>query len=333
MIVLQMITLSKSGVHLTLHFYYHSRKITHIKNKLGNFFNLYFFFQTIAIKIAERIRDSPYDNNESMNYLTHFYLDGEQKNNHRQFFYNFFCNKVVTLFLLLSFTLLSTGCASTTPDGDVSDPMESLNRNIYAFNEGFDRLILKPVAEGYQKLPSPVQTGTHNFFSNLDDVVIIINGVLQLKLEQFSSDILRFSVNTTYGFLGLIDMGTPMGLPKHHASFADTLGFWGVGSGAYVVIPILGPSSVRDAPSLVVDYLLHPINQVSPASASFGLSAVRTVDMRAELLKTTEMRDELALDPYSFTRDSYYQWRQNRIYDDNPPPPKAIFDDFEDFEE
>ena len=176
MIVLQMITLSKSRVHLTLHFYYHSRKIAHIKNKLGKFFNLYFFFQTIAIKIAERIRDFPWITTNFMNYLTHFYPNGEQKNNHQQFFCNFFCNKVITLFLLLSIALLSTGCASTTADGDVSDPMESLNRKIYAFNEGFDRMILKPAAEGYQKLPSPVQTGTHNFFSNLDDVVIIING-------------------------------------------------------------------------------------------------------------------------------------------------------------
>lgn len=267
-----------------------------------------------------------------MNYLTHFYPHGEQKINHQQFFCNFFCNKVITLFLLLSIALLSAGCASTTPDGDVSDPIESINRKIYAFNEGFDRMILKPAAEGYQKLPSPVQTGTHNFFSNLDDVVIIINGILQLKVEQSSSDVLRFSVNTVYGIFGLIDMATPMGLPKHQESFADTLGYWGVGSGAYVVIPILGPSSVRDAPSLAVDFLLHPLNQVSPASAAFGLAAVRTVDMRSGLLKTTDMRDELALDPYIFTRESYYQWRQNRVYDGDLPP-RAIINDFDDFEE
>ena len=105
-----------------------------------------------------------------------------------------------------------------------------------------------------------------------------------------------------------------------------------MGPGPYIVIPILGPSSVRDAPSLAVDFLVHPLNQVSPASAAFGLAAVRTVDMRSGLLKTTTMLDELALDPYIFTRESYYQWRQNRIYDGNPPP-NSIDKGFEDFEE
>ncbi len=231
--------------------------------------------------------------------------------------------------ILTGIILLTMGCASTTPDGDVNDPIESTNRYIYEFNEGFDRIILKPVATGYQKLPGPVQTGTHNFFRNLDDVVVVVNDVLQLNPEQFTSDALRLSVNTVFGLLGLIDMGTPMGLPKHHESFADTLGYWGVGSGPYIVLPILGPSSVRDAPSLIVDFLVHPLNQVSPTSATVALASVRAVDIRSELLKTTDIRDKLALDPYIFTRESYYQWRQNRVY--NGEPPKVIIEDFEDF--
>jgi len=231
--------------------------------------------------------------------------------------------------ILTGIILLTMGCASTTPDGDVNDPIESTNRYIYEFNEGFDRIILKPVATGYQKLPGPVQTGTHNFFSNLDDVVVVVNDVLQLNPEQFTSDALRLSVNTVFGLLGLIDMGTPMGLPKHHESFADTLGYWGVGSGPYIVLPILGPSSVRDAPSLIIDFLVHPLNQVSPTSATVALASVRAVDIRSELLKTTDIRDKLALDPYVFTRESYYQWRQNRVY--NGEPPKVIIEDFEDF--
>ncbi len=232
------------------------------------------------------------------------------------------------MLLIIGITsLLASGCASTTPDGDVNDPIESVNRNIYDFNEGFDRIILKPVAKGYQKLPGPVQTGTHNFFSNLDDVVVVTNDILQLKVEQFTSDALRLSVNTVFGILGLIDMGTPMGLPKHQESFADTLGYWGVGSGPYIVLPILGPSSVRDAPSLIVDFLVHPASQVSPTSAVVGLASVRAVDIRSELLKTTDLRDQLALDPYIFTRESYYQWRQNRVYDGEPP--KVIIEDFE----
>ncbi len=229
--------------------------------------------------------------------------------------------------LVGAITLFIFGCASTTPDGDVNDPIESVNRGIYDFNEGFDRTILKPVAKRYQKLPGPVQTGTHNFFSNLNDVIVVVNDVLQLKVEQFSSDALRLSVNTVFGILGLIDMGTPMGLPKHEESFADTLGYWGVGSGPYIVLPILGPSSVRDAPSLIVDFLVHPASQVSPTSAVVGLASVQAVDTRSELLKTTELRDQLALDPYIFTRESYYQWRQNRVYDGEPP--RVIIEDFE----
>ncbi|RKZ94188.1 MAG: VacJ family lipoprotein, partial [Gammaproteobacteria bacterium] len=150
---------------------------------------------------------------------------------------------------------------------------------------------------------------------------------LQLKGEQLTSDILRFSINTVFGIFGLIDMGTPMGLPKHQESFADTLGYWGVGSGPYIVLPILGPSSVRDAPSLVVDFMIHPASLVSPASATIALASVRAVDIRSELLKTTDIRDSLALDPYIFTRESYYQWRQNRVYDGEPP--RVIIEDFE----
>jgi len=239
-----------------------------------------------------------------------------------------FCKQTLQIFLIISVAFFSFGCASTTIDGDVSDPIESTNRNIYDFNEGFDRIIMKPLAKGYQKLPSPVQTGTHNFFSNLDDVVVIVNDVLQLNIEQFSSDVLRLSINTIFGLFGLIDMATPMGLPKHEESFADTLGYWGVGSGSYVVLPIFGPSSVRDAPSMVIDFLMHPLSLVSPTPAAVGLATARGVDIRSDLLKTTDLRDELAIDPYIFTRESYYQWRQNRIHNGEAGP-RVIIEDFE----
>lgn len=235
--------------------------------------------------------------------------------------------RFITFAVMLMATILSTGCASVTEDGEVNDPIESTNRSIHQFNEEFDRIILKPLAEGYQKLPSPVQTGTHNFFSNLDDVVVVVNDILQLKVEQGTSDIIRLSVNTVFGLFGLIDMGTPMGLPKHHESFADTLGYWGVGSGPYIVLPILGPSSVRDAPSLLVDFMVHPLSQVSPTSARLGLASADAVDTRSEIMKSTDIRDDMALDPYIFTRESYYQWRQNRVYDGEPP--KVIIEDFE----
>jgi len=242
------------------------------------------------------------------------------------------CNFIL-LFILTSMIALSSGCASFTPDGDVNDPMESMNQSIYQFNEGFDRVLMKPLATDYQKLPGPIQTGTHNFFSNLDDVVVIINDILQLDLERFTSDTLRFSVNTVFGLFGLIDMGTPMGLPKHYKSFADTLGYWGVGSGPYIIIPFIGPSSLRDAPSLIVDALIHPATLVSPASAVVGLVAVRAVDIRSDLLKTTDLRDEMAIDPYTFTREAYYQWRQNRINNGEVFPRKVIIEDFKGFED
>jgi len=228
-------------------------------------------------------------------------------------------SKIVQILFILVTPLLFTGCASTTIDGDVYDPIESSNRQISKFNNTFDQFILKPVAKGFQKLPSPIKTGTHNFFSNLNDFIVIFNDLLQFNIEHFTSDTLRLSFNTVFGVFGLIDVATPMGLPKHKKSFADTLGHWGVASGPYIVLPFLGPSSLRDAPALVVDFLVHPASLISSASAVAALASARAVEGRAELLKTTDLRDALALDPYIFTRETYYQWRQNRIYGDDRP--------------
>lgn len=239
--------------------------------------------------------------------------------------------KFIQTVSLVITVLLFTGCASTTVDGDVYDPLEATNRNIYKFNDGLDKLILKPVATGYQKLPSPIQTGTHNFFSNLNDVLVIFNDILQLKGQQFASDSLRFSFNSTFGIFGLIDIATPMGLPKNHENFAETLGYWGVASGPYIVLPFFGPSSLRDAPSLVVDYFMHPISLVSSSSLVAALASVRAVEVRSKLLKATELQEALALDPYIFSRESYFQWRQNRIYDGEPPT--VTIENFEDSED
>jgi len=230
-------------------------------------------------------------------------------------------------FVLAASLLLSLWCNIVLAEGEVYDPLISINRGIYEFNESFDRFFLKPLAKGYQKLPRPVQTGTHNFFSNLNDVVVVANDLMQLKGEQFGSDILRLSVNSVFGIFGLFDVATPSGIPKHDESFADTLGFWGVGFGPYIVLPFLGPSSLRDAPSLVVDFNIHPASLLTSTTEIVALATVKTIDTRANLLKTTDLRDEMALDPYIFTRESYYQYRQNRIYDGDPP--KEIFEDFE----
>jgi phospholipid-binding lipoprotein MlaA len=233
--------------------------------------------------------------------------------------------------LLASSILLILWCAPVTADSEVYDPLISINRSIYEFNEYFDRFFLKPLAKGYQKLPRPIQTGTHNFFSNLNDVVVVANDLMQLKGDQFGSDILRLSVNSIFGIFGLFDVATPSGILKHDESFADTLGFWGVGSGPYIVLPFLGPSSLRDAPALIVDFNIHPASLLSSTTEIIVLATVKAIDTRSNLLETTALRDEMALDPYIFTREAYSQYRQNRIYDGEPP--KELFEGFEDFEE
>ena len=189
--------------------------------------------------------------------------------------------KVIRTLSVLISILLLTGCASTTIDGDVYDPFESTNRNIYAFNDSFDQHILTPAAKGFQKLPSPIQTGTHNFFSNLNDILVIFNDLLQLNMKQLVSDTLRFSVNTIFGVFGLIDVATPMGLPKHYESFADTLGYWGVASGPYIVLPFFGPSSLRDASALVVDFFMHPASLISSTSIVVALASIRSIENKS----------------------------------------------------
>ncbi len=235
--------------------------------------------------------------------------------------------RLLHCFVLSGLLLLSTGFNSASAIDEISDPFITINRGIYQFNEQVDKYFLKPMAKGYQKLPRPIRTGTHNFFSNLNDVVVVANDLMQLKGEQFGSDILRLSVNTVFGIFGLFDVAGASGIPKHDESFADTLGFWGVGFGPYIVLPFLGPSSLRDAPALIVDFNISPVSLLSSTTDIVALATVKAIDSRANLLKATDIRDELALDPYIFTRQSYYQYRQNNIYDGDPP--KELFEDFE----
>lgn len=237
---------------------------------------------------------------------------------------------------LLLFGLLS-GCASvheppaagyTTQE---SDPYERFNRSMYAFNDALDRAVMKPVAEGYQKIaPKPVNTGITNFFSNLDDFVVLFNDLLQLKWQQAGMDFSRITWNSTVGILGLIDVATPMNLPKHNEDFGQTLGHWGVGSGPYLVLPIIGPSSLRDGPSLLVDWQIDPLVGIGDPDEStrWGLLAVKYIDIRADLLRASTVLEQAALDEYIFLRESYRQRRENLVYDGNPPLP--AFDPYSD---
>ncbi|WP_197722779.1 VacJ family lipoprotein [Sulfurivermis fontis] len=234
--------------------------------------------------------------------------------------------------LLLPLLLALTGCATVPGERDPRDPWESFNRGMYDFNTDFDNKILKPVAEGYVNVvPQTARTGVSNFFSNLGDVVVLANDLLQFKLRQAASDFSRLVWNSTVGLAGLIDVATPMGLPKHDEDFGQTLGHWGVGSGPYLVLPFLGPSSLRDGTGLAVDRSqFNLVNEVESDGARYTLIGLEAVDTRASLLHTTRLLEQGALDPYLFLRESYLQMRENLVYDGNPPAPAFDLDEFDD---
>jgi phospholipid-binding lipoprotein MlaA len=212
------------------------------------------------------------------------------------------------------------GCATT---GNPRDPLEPINRGIYKFNEGMDTMLFKPAAEVYRAvLPQFVRTGIHNFFSNINDVLVALNNLLQGKFAHAASDVGRVAFNTTFGLLGVLDVATEFGLEKHNEDFGQTLGYWGIGDGPYLVIPILGPSNLRDAVGVLVDYKTDPVTYVDPSRDRNQLWALRFVNRRSELLETTTILETAALDPYEFVRDAYFQRRRNLIYDGNPPPEK-----------
>lgn len=235
-----------------------------------------------------------------------------------------------TLLLALSI-LFSSGCASVDV-ADERDPLEGFNRAVYAFNDDFDRSIAKPLATGYEKVvPAPVNNSISNFFSNLDDVVVLVNDILQLKFEQTLSDLGRITFNTTFGLFGLFDVATHMDLPKHNEDFGQTLGYWGVGSGPYLVLPFFGPRTLRDGIALPVDWEIDPLYQIKDDETRWGAIGLRVIDDRASLLRASRILDTAALDPYVFMRDAYLQRRENLVYDGNPP--QQEIDDFDPFGE
>lgn len=222
---------------------------------------------------------------------------------------------------LLALAALATaaGCASTGP-ANPRDPWEGYNRGMYAVNDKLDQAVLKPVALTWANdVPGFVQEGVANFFDNLQDVSTGLNNLLQGKFVEGASDLGRFAFNSVVGIGGLWDVATPLGLEKHEEDFGQTLGWWGVPSGPYFVIPFLGPSTLRDAPARWVDPSFaynRQISDIAVRNTLYGLDVVRT---RAGLLKAERVLDEAALDRYSFTRDAWMQRRQNRVYDGRPP--------------
>jgi phospholipid-binding lipoprotein MlaA len=238
-------------------------------------------------------------------------------------------NTFTRLRLLLSvllFSLVLQGCATVEGPTDPEDPFESFNRAVYSFNDTLDKAILKPVAQGYNAaLPDPVNKGVSNFFSNLDDVVVVFNDLLQLKLGQALSDTARVFFNSTIGIFGLIDVASGMDLPKHDEDLGQTFGYWGIDTGPYLVIPFLGSSDIRDAIGRVGDAYVDPLNDITPDGTRNGLLLLEGVDIRAGLLSASKVLKEAALDEYLFVRDAYLQRRENLVYDGDPPKP--TFDD------
>lgn len=223
-----------------------------------------------------------------------------------------------TSLVLVTGVLLLSGCAS---NGDPRDPLEPMNRSIHSFNEALDRVAMKPLAQVYQAVaPQFVETGVRNVFSNLGDVGIFANNLLQFKGEDAASDFMRVAINTSFGFLGLLDIASEMGLRKHDEDFGQTLGKWGAGDGAYLVLPFFGPSTFRDTAGLAVDSnYLDPVRYIDDIGVRNRTAFVRVVSRRADLLEAKAALDAAALDGYEFIRDIYLERRRAQIYDGRPP--------------
>jgi phospholipid-binding lipoprotein MlaA len=227
---------------------------------------------------------------------------------------------------LLAWVMSSAGCA-TGPNASPKDPLEPMNRSISKFNDTLDDNVLKPVATGYRDyIPQPVQTGVGNFFGNLSDVFSTVNSGLQLKGRDTAESLMRVVVNTTLGIYGFFDVATEIGLQRHREDFGQTLGYWGVPDGPYLVLPVFGPSTVRDTSTLPLEFSTDFVAKHDVVAERNVAVVARIVDKRASLLKTTDLLSGAAIDKYSFTRDSYLQYRRNQVYDGNPPDEDDLVD-------
>jgi phospholipid-binding lipoprotein MlaA len=225
----------------------------------------------------------------------------------------------MALVLLLGTALGLGGCA-TGPDRDPRDPLEPFNRAAYSFNELLDEVLLEPLARGYNYItPSPVNRGVTNFFNNLGDIRSALNNLLQFKIGRAFSDVGRVAINSTVGILGLIDVASNLNLPRYDEDFGQTLGAWGMGSGPYIVLPVLGPTTARDGVGIVADWFADPVNYIEDDTVRYSLRGLNIVDTRADLLSASRVLSQAALDPYAFIRDAYLQRRQDMVYDGNPP--------------
>lgn len=218
-------------------------------------------------------------------------------------------------------SLLAAGCASSPGRTTNDDPYEGFNRGVYKFNDTLDRAALKPIAKGYRKVtPGFVRSGVGNVLSNLEYPGTFVNQFLQGKWVLGFRDTGRFLLNSTLGVAGLFDVATPLGLEKNDEDFGQTLAFLGVSSGPFVNLPLLGPSSMRDAPSRALDWFTNPLQYADiPWEAEWGQRVINVVHSRSELLPLDETLQR-TYDPYAFIRDAWAQQREFNVFDGNPPP-------------
>ncbi len=220
--------------------------------------------------------------------------------------------------LVVALALAAGGCATT--NADPRDPLEGVNRAVFAFNDKADEIVFQPTARLYKNVtPQGLRDAVRNFFNNIDDLFIGANNLLQGKVETAVNDWLRFAVNTTLGLLGIQDWASDMGLEKHNEDFGQTLARWGMGDGLYLVLPLLGPSTLRDTAALPVDWAGDPVYEHTPVDERNALTATRTIGRRADLLGASRTLEEAALDRYVFLREAYLQQRRSQISDGRPP--------------
>ena len=216
--------------------------------------------------------------------------------------------------------LLALGGCATVQTPSPHDPWEPMNRATYRFNEGVDDIVLKPVATVYQKvLPPLVRTGVGNFFGNLGDAWSFVNSALQFRMHDAADNFARVQTNTFIGMFGIFDVASDLNIDRHREDFGQTLGRWGIGSGPYLVLPLLGPSTLRDTAALPVDWKGDLVRYIDPTATRNIASGIRAVHLRASLLRATNVLDEAALDKYSFTRDAHLQRRRAEIYEPDDP--------------
>ena len=244
-------------------------------------------------------------------------------------------NHFIYLCLLFLATLMGSGCATVEGPANPDDPLESFNRAMFEFNDTVDRYAFKPAARGYNfVMPDFASKGVSNFFNNLDDIVVFFNQLLQFKFREAAITSARFVFNSTFGVLGFFDVASHMNLPKRNEDFGQTLAVWGVPSGPYVVLPFIGPRTIRDSGALLVDWTyFDPVFNRQTLNQTLVTLGIKYVDVRAGLLKASNILDETVPDRYAFVRDAWLLRREFLIYDGNPPQQEDDFNEDELFED